>query len=249
MIVRPRASVLTPFRHRRLATQSSSGRTFRGLALTTSIALGSAFGGFKMAEMLTPATTPPLPSDPREQSAQQLAVEERVLQHPVALEYRQKADFEESRAYDAYPVQYRAGSLTVGTLSGPGKVTVWPLLFNEKSGKSIVSILHLGNYVCGHPGIVHGGLLATLLDEGLARCCFPALPNKIAVTANLNIDFRAPTKADSVVVLRATTTKVEGRKAWVEGTIEGEDGTVLVQAKALYIEPKFASTLKRIVPM
>jgi acyl-coenzyme A thioesterase PaaI-like protein len=110
----------------------------------------------------------------------------------------------------------------------------------------MVSLMYLGSDVCGHPGIVHGGLLATILDEGLANCCFPALPNKVAVTANLNIDYRAPAMANNYVALRAETVKVEGRKAWVEGRIEtlpldGKDPVVLVEAKALFIEPKQAA--------
>jgi acyl-coenzyme A thioesterase PaaI-like protein len=30
-------------------------------------------------------------------------------------------------------------------------------------------VLHLGRALCGHDGIVHGGLLATVFDESLAR--------------------------------------------------------------------------------
>lgn len=109
----------------------------------------------------------------------------------------------------------------------------------------------MGPALCGHPGIVHGGLLATLLDEGLARTCFPALPNKVGVTASLKIDYRVPCPANSYVVLKARTTKVEGRKAWVKGWIEllGEDdgtGLVLAEAEALFIEPKNAQTMARI---
>ena len=29
--------------------------------------------------------------------------------------------------------------------------------------------IHVGRALCGHEGVVHGGLLATLLDESLAR--------------------------------------------------------------------------------
>lgn len=94
-------------------------------------------------------------------------------------------------------------------------------------------------------GIIHGGLLATLLDEGLARCGFSALPNKIGVTANLNINYRNPAPAGSYVVLKAEMTKVEGRKVWVKGRIEllgdtVEPGKLLVEAEGLFIEPKYA---------
>jgi acyl-coenzyme A thioesterase PaaI-like protein len=114
-----------------------------------------------------------------------------------------------------------------------------------------VQISYIGQALCGHPGIVHGGLLATLLDEGLARACFPALPNKVGVTASLKIDYRVPCPANSYLVLKAETTKVEGRKAWVKGWIElladdDGDGTKLVEAEALFIEPKGAANMARV---
>jgi 3'-phosphoadenosine 5'-phosphosulfate synthase len=173
-------------------------------------------------------------------------VEEFIRNHPIAVELRSKPEFVESRPHLKIPESMRSHSLTGGTLIGPGKVVVPPFAWNEKGGKSLVSISYLGVDLCGHPGIVHGGMLATILDEGLARCCFAALPNKVGMTANLNINYRAPAPAGSFVVLRAKTTKVEGRKAWVEGHIEtlvaeGEQPVVLVEATALFIEPRQAA--------
>lgn len=144
------------------------------------------------------------------------------------------------------PQSYRARSLTGGALLGPRKMVVPPYVWLEGQGKSLVSVAYVGEDLCGHPGIVHGGLLATMLDEGLARCCFGALPHNIAVTANLNVDYRKPAPAGSFLVLRAETTKVEGRKAWVKGHIElltkpGEKATVLAEATALFISPKYAA--------
>ncbi|XHF97348.1 hypothetical protein AWENTII_000937 [Aspergillus wentii] len=173
-------------------------------------------------------------------------IEEYIQNHPVAVALREDPAFTESRPYMKIPENLRVRNLTAGTLSGPDRIVVPPLVFAEDGGKSLVSILYLGSDVSGHPGIVHGGLLATLLDEGLARCCFPALPNGVGVTANLNIDYRRPAMAGNYAVLRAETTKVEGRKAWVEGRIEtlpedGKEPKVLVEAKALFIEPKQAA--------
>jgi hypothetical protein len=52
------------------------------------------------------------------------------------------------------------------------------------------------------------------------------------------------------VVLRAETTKFEGRKAWVKGRLEtlppdGSQGDLLVEAEALFIEPRNAAILAR----
>ena len=139
---------------------------------------------------------------------------------------------------------HKSHSLTAGTLLGSGKITVPPLVFSH-DGKELISISYLGTDLCGHVGIIHGGLLATLLDEGLARCSFTALPNKVGVTAQLTVNYRKPAPAGSFMVLRAELIKVEGRKAWVKGNIsllgEGtEMGDVLVEAEGLFVEPKYA---------
>lgn len=173
-------------------------------------------------------------------------INEHIKNHALAQSLRSRPEFVESRPHMKVPETLRDRNLTAGTLAGRDRIVVPPYVWSEQSGKELISISYLGGALSGHPGIVHGGLLATLLDEGLARCCFPALPNRIGVTANLNIDYRAPVMADNYVVLRATTTKVEGRKAWVEGRLEtlpegDEEPVVLVEAKALFIEPKFAS--------
>ena len=143
-----------------------------------------------------------------------------------------------------YPEEHKKHSLTAGTLMGPGRVPVPPLVFTDQ--KHLVSMTYLGTDLCGHVGIVHGGMLATMLDEALARCSFASLPNQIGVTASLTVNYRKPAPAGSFVVLKAETTKVEGRKAWVKGRIEmlGKDetpGMVLAEAEALFIEPKYAA--------
>jgi 3'-phosphoadenosine 5'-phosphosulfate synthase len=173
-------------------------------------------------------------------------IDDFIKNHHVAKGLRSRPEFSESRPHLKMPESQRGHNLTGGTLMGPGRVVVPPITWTEAGGKSLVSISYLGTDLCGHPGIIHGGFLATMLDEGLARCCFGALPNKIGMTANLNINYRAPAPAGAFVVLRARTTKVEGRKAWVEGHIEtlvgeGETPVVLVEASALFIEPKAAA--------
>ncbi|KAJ5669767.1 hypothetical protein N7462_010837 [Penicillium macrosclerotiorum] len=129
---------------------------------------------------------------------------------------------------------------------------------------SVVSVFHIGRDLCGHPGFVHGGLLSVLFDEVFARCVSAAFPSQLGMTANLNVDYRKPALPDRLYVLRAETVKVEGRKAWVEGRMsylplpvsvldiqsmvsdvslldqDGEGAVMVSEARALFIEPKFA---------
>ena len=177
-------------------------------------------------------------------------VDDYIRNHPLAIELRSKPDYSESRPHLKVPPSARSHNLTAGTLMGPGKVIVPPYAWSERGGKSLVTISYLGTDLCGHAGIVHGGLLATILDESLARCCFAALPNRIGMTANLNINYRAPVPAGSYIVLRAKTVKVDGRKAWVEGCLEslvteGEKPILYAEATALFIEPRQAAVSTR----
>jgi len=189
---------------------------------------------------------------PEETDEEARKAEETINNHPLVIELRKRTDLTESRPHMKMPAQYRARSLTGRALLGHGMMTVPPYAWNDAAGMEMVSVAHIGEDLCGHPGIVHGGMLATMLDEGLARCCFKALPHNIAVTANLNVDYRKPTPAGSFLVLRAKTTKVEGRKAWVKGHIEllaapGETPTILAEATALFISPKYAAVMPKIV--
>ncbi|MCJ1400710.1 hypothetical protein MMC11_003918 [Xylographa trunciseda] len=173
------------------------------------------------------------------------SIDHHITTHPLARSLRQNPTFTESRPHMRIPAPMRSHNLTGGTLHGPGRIVVPPLAFIEDGGKSMVCFFYLGEDLCGHPGIVHGGLLATILDEGMARCCFPALPNKVGMTANLTMNYRNPCPSERYVVLRAWTRNVEGRKAWVEGRVESleaeGDATVFVEAEALFIEPRQAA--------
>lgn len=180
--------------------------------------------------------------------AETQALEDQLNSHPYVQSLRQNPAFAEHRPHLKVPPAWRAHNLTGGTLMGPGKVPIPPLGFIDATGdkKEFIQISYVGQDLCGHPGIVHGGFLATMLDEGLARPAFEALPHRVGMTANLNVNYRAPCKADQFVVLRGEVTKSEGRKAWVEGRIEtlpeGDEKPVeLANATALFIEPKQAA--------
>ncbi|KZF26314.1 hypothetical protein L228DRAFT_279535 [Xylona heveae TC161] len=177
-------------------------------------------------------------------------VDQYIKTHPLAVSLRKNPALSESRPHFKIPSAYLSHNFTSGTLAGERKIVVPPYAWTDANGDNLTSITYLGPDVCGHSGIVHGGLLATILDEGLARCCFPALPNKVGLTAKLNINYRNPALAGSFVVLKAKTVKTEGRKAWVEGRLEtlaenGKKSILLAEADALFVEPKQAAAMAR----
>jgi len=153
-----------------------------------------------------------------------------------------------SRPNKTFPEAIRKYSLTAHTLMGPGRFEVPAVSFIKPDGSEAISIHYVGSELCGWPSFVHGGLIATILDEGLARTCFSVLPNKIGMTAMLKINYKAPCRANQFIVLRSTTTGQEGRKAWVKGelyelTYAGENGRLIAEGEALFVEPKGAFKL------
>jgi hypothetical protein len=118
-----------------------------------------------------PAPPPPDPSLPETQ-AYVADLEDQLQKLPILLKHRATTDpkaWYESRPYQTYPEERRVNNLTAGALQGPGRLALPPLVrarWDESEGFIIV---HVGRGLCGHDGIVHGGLLATLLDEALAR--------------------------------------------------------------------------------
>jgi uncharacterized protein (TIGR00369 family) len=151
------------------------------------------------------------------------------------------------------PPALRPFSLTAGpALRSPDRMPVPPLVFVRDDGAEAVCLAYVGRGACGHPGVVHGGLVATLFDEALASACFRRLPGGTGMTARLEVDYRKPVRAGQFLVMRCEVESVEGRKAWARGRMEtapergGEEGVLLAEGRALYVAPKNVSALMKI---
>lgn len=183
----------------------------------------------------------------------------KIRDHDLVKKLLSDGKYELTHPYDSEGASY---SLTAGTLVGDDLIAKTPCVIRTKqevadeTGESeLFAFYYLGERLCGHKGIIHGGLLATIMDEGLCQCGFPLLPNKIGVTAKLDLTYLAPVSAGGIILLKAKTSKAEGRKCWVEGEIRtvehgekynGEDIDDLVvntKANLLVVEPKWASKL------
>ncbi|KAJ1947474.1 hypothetical protein GGF37_000414 [Kickxella alabastrina] len=131
----------------------------------------------------------------------------------------------------------KSSAFIPGTLHGPGKLSVEPIVFLNRDRKQFIVILHIGKRLCGHSGIVHGGVLATLFDDITARPAFWNLPRNIAFTASLKINYRRPVLADQVLVCKTQLAKLEGRKGSITAQLEDVKGNLLSDAEVLYVSP------------
>lgn len=104
------------------------------------------------------------------------------------------------------------------------------MTFKEEND-TYISIFTPGPEHQSYNGILHGGLVSTLLDEIMGRYIYAK--GKTAVTAKLEVRFRAPTPIGQPLTICGKILSQKGRLYEMAGTISLADGTVTAEGKAL----------------
>ena len=86
--------------------------------------------------------------------------------------------------------------------------------------------------VQGPPGMAHGGVVATALDEAMSLCVHQ---QTLAFTAHFEMDLHGPAPLDAPVELEARIDRRDGRKIWASAEALGESG-VVATGSALFVE-------------
>jgi len=71
-----------------------------------------------------------------------------------------------------------------------------------KDGNGVHTRFKASSYLQGYSGILHGGVIAALLDSAMTHCLFQH--DVHALTADLRVRFHRPVPCDAVLDLRAT---------------------------------------------
>jgi len=90
----------------------------------------------------------------------------------------------------------------------------------------------------GPPGYLHGGIIATLLDEAMSKA--NRALGVTAMTRQMQVEYLRPVPSNSPIRIEGRVTRSEGRKHWTTAQILNTAGTVLAEATGLFI----AITLK-----
>ncbi len=85
----------------------------------------------------------------------------------------------------------------------------------------------------GAPGFIHGGIIATLLDEAASKLNRPL--GVLAMTRHLDVDYLRPAPLQIQLRISSRHLRREGRKLFHESTLATPDGTVLATGKVLFI--------------
>ena len=144
-----------------------------------------------------------------------------------------------SQEYDLVRGGHMSKHLIHDTLQGDGRLELYELWAKkgpEEGGEEVIAVVRFGDEVNGHPGVVHGGMTAAVIDNtfGWVYLAYKQIPG---FTAYLNVNYREPVLANTECILRTRVTKNEGRKKFMEAHLIDAEGQVLVEADALFINP------------
>ncbi len=97
-----------------------------------------------------------------------------------------------------------------------------------------------------YPGIMHGGISATILDETIGRAIMSLYgQNSFGVTIELNIRYKKPVPTEVELKVVGRITKDKGRIFEGSGEIYLPDGTVAVSAKGKYMKRNLTQITKK----
>ena len=97
----------------------------------------------------------------------------------------------------------------------------------------VVVFLVRGVATEGPAGFVHGGSMASILDEAMGAAVW--LIGFTAVAARISVDYRNMLPLGTVTSVEANVISVNGRKIVSAGKISDEAGTVYAESEGLYI--------------
>jgi uncharacterized protein (TIGR00369 family) len=90
----------------------------------------------------------------------------------------------------------------------------------------------------GYPGVVHGGIIASMLDEVAGRALMgsdPANP-RFMFTARLDVQYREPVPVDTPLRLVGRVVKRKTRSAAAHAAIYSPAGKLLAEADAILVD-------------
>lgn len=87
----------------------------------------------------------------------------------------------------------------------------------------------------GYPGVVHGGIVAAILDECGGRAQM-TIPDRFMVTAQLNVRYRLPVPSETDLVVVGKAGDRRGRVSYAHSEIQNHEGQILAEAELVLVD-------------
>jgi acyl-coenzyme A thioesterase PaaI-like protein len=109
------------------------------------------------------------------------------------------------------------------------------MTFYEAGEGVLHAVYRVPSQFQGFPGIVHGGIVASMLDEMVSRVAMIGEPNRFRMTAKLEVRYRQPVPTEQDLELHARLTRSRGRVSFATADVRLPDGTVAAEAEGMLI--------------
>ncbi len=111
-------------------------------------------------------------------------------------------------------------------------------IYNDLDQKQIFSRVTVPEHFQGYPGVVHGGIIATMLDEVAGRALLiDGNDDNLMVTVKLEVRYRQPTPTQTPLMVIGKIESASGSRAKAHGEIRLLDGTVTAEADLILARP------------
>jgi len=110
------------------------------------------------------------------------------------------------------------------------------LSFYEVGPDEVMAECTIPGHFEGYPGIVHGGIVATMLDEVTGRAAMIGEHARFRLTAKLEIRYRKPVPSEQPLRLRGIVVRRKGHVAFAHSELILADGTVAAEADAVLVD-------------
>jgi uncharacterized protein (TIGR00369 family) len=99
--------------------------------------------------------------------------------------------------------------------------------------RRIVGRFRIGARYQGGPGFLHGGIIATLLDEAMGKV--NRFSQARAVTAELTVEYKKPVRVDEEILVEGWQADQDGRNFYHEAEIRNVRGDLLARGKGRFV--------------
>ena len=123
----------------------------------------------------------------------------------------------------------------VASLPGAGSVLMPPWQIRDFSPEGVDVVVQFSRYHVGGNNAVHGGVVAMMFDV-MCGIIIHAIGRPISRTAFLHVDYRNITPIDIPLTMRGWSSRVEGRKTFVNAELTDPGGTLLAEANGLMVQ-------------
>ena len=116
------------------------------------------------------------------------------------------------------------------------------LKFDIDKNKTVVATFQCNEELEGYPGVLHGGIISTVLDGAMGHCMFAR--GQAAVTVEMTTRFRHPVVTGKPATVSARITRISHPLYLLEAKIL-QDGEVKATAKGkFYDRPELVDVLE-----